>query len=197
MFFVASAGNAATISGILIDTATSLPISGQKVYFLDSLSSTSLYRDSTVTNSAGSYTFTIPAASPWGNLVLSTMTCGGMSSKYHYYSGSSIVAPNWGIATAYYAFSGTVYYRNKVPAAGVNVYVAQLGSSPAAPVVNAAGANAVTAANGTYTVYLPCSWSAGWISLEFENPYCLSGWSGLSWSGASAAGRVDCYDSTK
>jgi hypothetical protein len=116
-----------------------------------------------------------------------------MASRYYYYSSSSISVPGWTVTSASYTFSGAVYYRNSTPAAGVNVFVMQMGS-PSAPTVNSAGANAVTAANGTYTLTLPCSWTPGSISIQFGNPTCLSGWYGVSWSGSSTSGRIDSFN---
>lgn len=188
---LAAVSSAATISGTLVDSAGSNPISGQKIYFIDSLSSSVLYVDSTTTNSSGNYSFTIPATSPWVNLILYTATCGGTSLQHHYYSGSSISVPNWKITTAYMTFSGTAFYKNRSRAAGINVYI--MGSGSPAPVVNSAGANAVTDANGNYTAYIPCNWTGGWISMQFENANCLTGWWGFSWSGHPVTGRVDTF----
>src|SRR6188768_216714 len=50
---------AATVSGTVTNAATSSPAASQRVYIYDSLVA---YNDSTLTNSSGVYSFTLPSA---------------------------------------------------------------------------------------------------------------------------------------
>lgn len=182
------ATSTATISGLLINGATSLPVSGQKVYFLDSVSSTLIFRDSAVTNSSGYYSFIVPAATPTAMLQLSTMSCGSMAAQYYYYSGSSITAPNWSVysGTAR-SISGTIYFQNGSGAPGINISLYNSGTT-ATP-----WAYAITGSSGAYTVTIPCDWSAGNIvfnTYQFGSS-CTGISDTISWSGSTTSGLSD------
>ena len=87
-----SAG-AATLTGKVESVALCGPMAGQKVYISDSMHT---YRDSTVTNSSGLYSFTLPAALPLNNgLMISSAACGVNKQYGSWYTGSNITNINF------------------------------------------------------------------------------------------------------
>jgi hypothetical protein len=85
---LAGAASAATLSGSVTSVATCGPVSGQKVYVQDSATN---WLDSTLTNTSGLFSFTIPSSitSP-SYLNVYTDACGARSMNGTFYNGSSV-----------------------------------------------------------------------------------------------------------
>lgn len=100
----AGAGKAITLTGTVYSTTTCSPISGQMVFVRDSMNT---WHDSTVTNSSGFYSFTIPStvyAGGSGDLFTSTAACGSMNYGIaHYVAG-------YGVNSDFIVCGGTPYY---------------------------------------------------------------------------------------
>lgn len=97
--FAAGAG-ASTFSGTVTNASTSAPIASQKVFIIDS-SGSSLWRDSTLTNSSGQYSFTLPASVASGHFLLAyTTACGAVSYSWGTYSGSNMTGQNFSVCAA-------------------------------------------------------------------------------------------------
>jgi hypothetical protein len=98
---------AATVSGTVTNAATSSPMGSHKVYINDSLG---LYVDSTLTNSSGVYSFTLPTSITTGNyLLVYTRACGAVPTHYYAYTGSNITS-NFSVCASStpYQLHGTV-----------------------------------------------------------------------------------------
>ncbi len=99
---------AATLSGTVYSISTSLPVPNQKIYYQ---SAATLYVDSTLTNSSGGYSFTIPGGIPsFDSLKVYTYACGAIAQKWTAYFGSN-VSVNLSICTpppSGYTLHGTV-----------------------------------------------------------------------------------------
>lgn len=104
---LALGGYAATLSGTVTNATTSAPVSGQKVYAYDSLG---FWLDSTVTNSSGGYSFTIPSAVPTGDFLMAhTKGCGGSLAWWNgWFAGSNMTANFTTCTGTTYAIHGTV-----------------------------------------------------------------------------------------
>lgn len=103
----AIAGYAATLSGTVTNPTTSAPVAGQKVYAYDSLG---FWNDSTITNSSGAYTFTIPSAVPNGDFLMAhTKGCGGSLAWWNgWFAGSNMTANFTSCTGITYSLHGTV-----------------------------------------------------------------------------------------
>ncbi len=179
------ATSTATISGTVTNASTSAAIVGQKVYIYDSFSTTSIYRDSTITNAAGGYSFTIPPSITSGYMLVSAASCGS-SYSFVSYTGSSAVA-NFSVITTPGTVSGTVNYYGGGKVAGANVQFTKAGFAPISTTANSVGA---------YSMTIPCSWGAGYISLYITAPGTNCNHNhGISYTGANMAGLADslCY----
>jgi hypothetical protein len=88
---LAGTSYAVNITGKLTNTTTSSPLSGQLVYVMDSMTN---WSDSTLTNSTGDYTFTIPtgAAFTGNGFLLFTRACGAYNQAWAWYSSTGVSA---------------------------------------------------------------------------------------------------------
>src|SRR4051794_29950092 len=79
---------AATVSGTVTFATTALPVAGQKVYVMDTLT---MWLDSAITNSSGAYSVTLPASLPTPAPMLMYATgCGVYHSNKTMYTGSGL-----------------------------------------------------------------------------------------------------------
>lgn len=154
------ATSTATISGTVTAQGTGAPISGRKVYFVDTNSlGGPVYRDSTTTNASGFYSMTIPPTSMSGSVWVSVPSCGGSLSRQNYwYMGSSITAnfvvcSGTGVAT----FSGTIVDPKGTPISGANVSI----NSTVWTTTNSSGAYTLTIPS-TYTYGTKLNWNAAY-----------------------------------
>lgn len=156
------ATSSATISGTVTDNSTSAAISGRKVYLVDSNTSTGaiIYRDSTVTNTSGNYSFTIPASVSSGFFKISVPTClGALSVQNRSYTGTSLVA-NFSVCsnTSAAVVSGTVYVGGLGYAAGTKVIVHYF--YPYQRI------STFTNSSGNYSITLPSNWTSSYLTWE-------------------------------
>jgi len=99
-------GKAATVSGTVINSVTSAAIANQKVFIYDSLT---FWQDSTLTNTSGVYSFTIPSTIPTGDLImLSTYGCGTSRSNSFFYAGTSVTS-NFSMCSGTFQLHGNIY----------------------------------------------------------------------------------------
>jgi hypothetical protein len=113
---------AATVSGTITDSLSG-QAAGRKVYLCDSVSYyVMLLRDSTITNSSGVYSFTIPGSTSTGRFGIKTLACGQQYySPFMTYSGSSLTINLTTCAPI--TASGTVTHSTFGPVAGIKVYL--------------------------------------------------------------------------
>jgi len=98
---LAGFAHAATVSGTVTNASTSSPMGSHKVYIHDSIS---YYQDSTLTNSSGVYSFTLPSSTTTGNpLRVYTNACGSSPTNFHIYAGSNITS-NFSVCAASSAY---------------------------------------------------------------------------------------------
>ena len=102
---LATGASAATFSGTVTNASTSTPMASQKVYIQDSFG-TSFWVDSTLTNTSGFYSFTLPGTIASGHyLVAYTRACGTTSYVSATYSGSNITGQNFSVCSTSSAYT--------------------------------------------------------------------------------------------
>ena len=148
------ASSSATITGVVSAYSNGAPLSGRKVYLVDTNFATGivLSRDSTVTNSAGFYSFSVPPSVVTALYKIATPSCGNLNWQYLGYTGYSfvrnfIVCNTTGMSTV----SGTLLNINGAPVAGANVSL-NLISGVVSTTTNSSGA---------YTLTIPATLTLG------------------------------------
>lgn len=81
---------AATLSGVVTNAGTTNPVANQKIFIEDTLSN---YYDSTLTDAAGAYSFTLPTAVTSSDpIFVWTTACTVYYRNFHFFTGASIVS---------------------------------------------------------------------------------------------------------
>ena len=190
---------AATVSGTVTNASTSSPVASQKVFIYDSLIS---YIDSTLTNSSGVYSFTLPAAVKTGDpLVVYTKACGAMPMNFHMYAGSNITS-NFSICavTTTYQLHGVVSLGSVSNTGLAKVYLIhqQFDSSIMAITLSAIDSAITGSTGGAYSMSfsaIPYQMSYGKLLLKamllpshpnYANYLPTYHTSSLVWSGAAS-----------
>lgn len=177
----------ATVSGTVTNAVTSTPIAGQKVYLRDSISTTVVYRDSTVTNSSGSYSFTMPPTVTSAYVILTTASCSSVMTSFWTYTGISGTV-NFNVYGSANTISGTVYTHTGAPASGATLQLFKSGVGWVYATANSAG---------NYSLTIPCTWAAGSTTLYMYPAIANCGTTTrtIAYSGSSISGLIDtvCY----
>lgn len=144
------ASSIATIYGTVTALGSGSPIAGRKVYYRDTIRPAGTpHFDSTVTNSAGFYSFTVPPTIMAGPSLVTVPTCNGtFSNRYLYYSGSSLIA-NFQVCSSSSpnTISGTIVSPTGAPIWGATVAV---GST-----------TTTTNSSGAYSLNIPSTFTYG------------------------------------
>jgi hypothetical protein len=177
-----------TVSGTVTNIVTSAAVVGQKVYVKDSVGTTVVYRDSTVTNSSGFYSFNLPPTTTTSYVLLTTASCGSMVGTYWTYTGTSGTV-NLSVYGSGNTITGTVYNHTGTPAFGATLMVTKAGGGAAYATTNSAG---------IYSISIPCTWNSGPLTLYAYPPSASCGYGSrtVTYSGSSISGLVDtlCYN---
>jgi len=191
--------HAATVSGTVTNASTSSPMGSHKVYILDSIS---YYLDSTLTNSSGVYSFTLPSSVATGNpLLVYTRACGATPMNFYTYAGSNITS-NFTVCSsaATYQVHGVVSLGSTTNNGLAKVYLIhqQFDSSIMAITLTAIDSTTTGSTGGGYSFSfssMPYQFSYGSLLLKavllsshpsYANFLPTYRTSSLVWSGATA-----------